>query len=220
MTKLLRGLVPELPSLHFQTQQTEGSIRPDMWGLSEGDPHVFVENKFWAGLTDNQPVAYLEQLSEYDHPTALLVVAPAARQQTLWRELSHRLQDAGMAGSERSPVAGVSHTAETELGPIIALTSWTNVLSVLEHEAVNDPGARGDLVQLRALCNAADNDAFSPVSLSEVSDQRTPAFVLQLSTIVQAAIDLAVTKGVLNLKGMMPQASAERIGRYFYFGAE
>ena len=72
MMKLLRGVAPNMPGLRFRTQQTEGSIRPDMWGYDEGEPRVFVENKFWAGLTDNQPVSYLRQLSEYTQPTVLL----------------------------------------------------------------------------------------------------------------------------------------------------
>ena len=74
--KLLRGIEADLPDLHFRTQQTEGSIRPDMWGFDGLDPRVFVKNKFWAGLTDNQPVSYIEQLSAFTQPTVLLVVVP------------------------------------------------------------------------------------------------------------------------------------------------
>ena len=44
MMKLLRGIVPDLPELQFRTQQTEGCIRPDMWGFAGVDPRVFVEN--------------------------------------------------------------------------------------------------------------------------------------------------------------------------------
>ena len=220
MTKLLRGILPDLPPLHFKTQQTEGAIRPDMWGFADSEPRVFVENKFWAGLTDNQPVSYLEQLAAYTQPTVLLVVAPAAREQTLWRELTRRLRNSGVSVCEHAAGAGIAEAAATQLGPIIALTSWTNILSVLEHETVDDPGARGDLVQLRALCDTADIDAFSPVSMVELSDQRTPALMLQLSSILQDAVDVAVTKGILNLKGTAPQASAERIGRYTYFRKE
>lgn len=214
MTKLLRGIVPDLPTLHFRTQQAEGSIRPDMWGFADADPRVFVENKFWAGLTDNQPVSYLKQLAAYVQPTLLLVVAPAAREQTLWREIVRRLVDAGISASERDATAGIVRSVATDLGPILALTSWPALLSVLEHEVADDQSARGDLVQLRALCDAADNDAFTPVSSSEVSDQRTPAFILQLGAIVQASVDLAVTENVLNITRLMPQASWERIGRY------
>lgn len=214
MMKLLRGIAPDLPALRFKTQQAEGSIRPDMWGLADNQPRVFVENKFWAGLTDNQPVSYLKQLAAYPKPTVLLVIAPAAREHTLWRELRHRLAAAGFSMTVRSLAAAVPCTADTQTGPILALTSWGSVLSVLEHECADDPSARGDLIQLRALCDSADAEAFVPVSRSEVTDQRAPAFVLQLGAIVHAAVDLAVTLKALFIGGLRPQASWERIGRY------
>ena len=77
LLKLLRGIEPSLPPMRYKTQQVEGTIRPDMWGFSEGEPRLFIENKFWAGLTDNQPVSYLQQLATYSNPSILLVVAPA-----------------------------------------------------------------------------------------------------------------------------------------------
>ena len=64
MIKLLQGVVPEMPELRFQTQQTEANSRPDMWGYFENEPRVFIENKFWANLTENQPVAYIEILAK------------------------------------------------------------------------------------------------------------------------------------------------------------
>ncbi len=216
MTKLLRGIIPDITQISFKTQQAEGTIRPDMWGFADTEPCVFVENKFWAGLTDNQPVSYLEKLANYPQPTVLLVIAPSAREHTLWRELNHRLLDASISVTERDTAAGVFQSVATQLGPILALTSWANVLSMLEHEAVDDPGARGDLVQLRALCDAADNEAFVPVSNLELSDQRTPAFILQLSSIIQAAVDCAVTENVLRVNKLRPQASWDRIGRYVW----
>jgi hypothetical protein len=214
MMKLLRGIVADLPALQFRTQQTEGSIRPDLWGLEGIDPRVFIENKFWAGLTDNQPDSYLQQLASYRQPSLLLFVAPAAREHTLWRELSRRLADAGVPVAEHDAAPGIARAVVTELGPVLALTSWTNVLSALEHEVADDPRTKGDLAQLRALCDAADVDAFAPVSMEELTDQRTPALVLQLGSIVQAAVDLAVTENALDVTRLMPQASWERVGRY------
>lgn len=217
MTTLLRGIIPDLPPLRYRTQQTEGSIRPDMWGYVDSEPRVFVENKFWAGLTDNQPVYYLKQLATYSEPTVLLVVAPAAREHTLWRELTRRLDDdPDISWSECEAPAGVAHVAETQQGPILALASWINVLSVLEHETVDDPGARGDIVQLRALCEAADLDAFTPVASVELSDQRTPAFILQLNSIVQATVDASVAENVMSINGLRASSSWERIGRYVW----
>ena len=214
MTKLLRGIIPDLPPLRFKTQQTEGAMRPDMWGFADTEPRVFVENKFWAGLTDNQPVTYLKRLAARSQPTVLLVIAPSAREQTLWRELLRRLDEAAISVSEREAAAGVTYCGATQLGPILALTSWTKILSVLEHEAADDPGARGDLSQLRGLCDAADSEAFTPASKEQLSDQRMPAFIIQLSAVVRAAVDLAVTQNVLSINRLKPQASWERIGRY------
>src|SRR5207247_1008513 len=101
MTKLLRGIIPDLPPLRFKTQQAEGVMRPDMCGFADTEPRVFVENKFWAGLTDNQPVTYLKRLAGCSQPTVLLVIAPSEREQSLWRELRRRLRDAGISVTER-----------------------------------------------------------------------------------------------------------------------
>ena len=214
MMKILRGVIPELPQLYFKTQVAEGSIRPDMWGFADTEPRVFVENKFWAGLTENQPVSYLEKLSVYSYPTVLLFIAPVARGHTLWREMNRRLSEAEISISEQEPTAGIPHIAKTGLGPLLALTSWTNILSILEHEAVEEPGTRGDLTQLRSLCDSADIDAFAPLSREELSDQHTPAFILQLNSIIQEATDLAISEGIISVDGLRPQASGERIGRY------
>jgi len=220
MTTFLRGIIRDLPPLQFVTQQTKDTIRPDMWGFAESEPRVFVENKFWAGLTDNQPVSYLKQLAAYPQPTVLLVVGPAARTHTLWRELTQRLIHAGISVSELDAAAGIARSARTQLGPILALTSWTSVLSALEHETVDDPNARGDLVQLRGLCDAADRDAFVPVSATALSDQQTPAFILQLGSIVQAAVDCAVSENYLSVNALRPQASWDRIGRYVWVSGD
>ncbi len=66
-------------------------MRPDMWGMDGSEPRVFIENKFWAGFTDNQPVEYLKLLAKYSQPSVLLVVVPEARQETIWRELKQRM---------------------------------------------------------------------------------------------------------------------------------
>lgn len=220
MMKLLRGVAPHMPRLWFRTQQVDGNNRPDMQGCDdEGHTHVFVENKFWAGLTENQPVSYLRILAECAQPTILLVVGPEARKETLWRELNQRLTNNNISAGTDA-ISGIFRFATTSTGPILALTSWKILLDALEPEVADNKSARSDLLQLQALCTTADCDAFLPISLEELSNQHTPALILQLSSIVQTTVDHAVTKGILNLKGTMPQASTERIGRYAYLGNE
>lgn len=220
MMKLLRVIAPDLPMLRFKTQQSEGGIRPDMWGYADDQPRVFIENKFWAGLTDNQPVSYIRQLAEYQQPTVLLVIAPAAREQALWRELCRRLDAEGVGYKDHIAGGAVGCSAVTSTGAILALTSWGSVLSVLENECIDSPTAKADITQLKGLCDSADADAFAPVSRAEVTDQRLPAFVIQLGSIVQAAAELAFTRQIISLRDLRPQASWNRIGRYVRFPCE
>jgi len=217
LMRILHGIVPDLPSLHFRTQQTEEGIRPDMWGFDQNIPRVFIENKFWAGLTENQPVAYLRQLSKYPPPGVLLLVVPAARQETVWRELRRRLDDAKVSVIDQESSASNLRVVATDIGPFLAITSWAHLLFAIEAELADEPQVMNDLIQLRSLCDAADSHALAPLSPAELTNQRLPAFVLQLNSIVQGAVDLGVTEGILSIDGLRPMSSWERTGRYGSF---
>lgn len=194
-----------------------------MWGLDGDTPRVFVEFKFWAGLTEKQPVKYLSLLTGYPSPTVLLVVVPAARLETVWRELKHRLVVADVPTSRRDSSVSVPYAVATDSGPILAITSWAKVLTAIEvelgDERTADTRAKNDLLQLRALCEAADLDAAKPFSSTDLTNQNIPALVLQLSSVVQLAVTLGVSEGVLSLKGTLPMANWERAGRYMWFGS-
>ncbi len=218
LMKLLRSMEPSIPDLRFQAQQSEDNIRPDIWGFNENEPRVYIENKFWAGLTENQPISYLKKLSEYNQPTILLVIGPEAREQTLQRELLYRLNEDDISISESNEIE--NHKVvyfRTSLGPILAITTWKKILSVLELEASDDSSAINNLLQLRSLCESADIDAFLPISSFEKTNQRIPALILQLGSIIQASIDLAVNKKIVNTSGFKPMASWNQIGRYATF---
>jgi hypothetical protein len=219
MMKLLKAITPTMPDLIFKTQMVEGSIRPDMWGYRGDKTRVYIENKFWAGLTENQPIAYLKQLSKCTQPSILLVVVPEVREQTVWQELNRRLIKEGVSTIKTETPPGLVHTAETSIGPILAITSWTKLLAFLELELADEPSARSDLLQLKALCDAEDTDAFTPLSAEEISDQRTPKLLLQLSAAVDGSAKLGITEAILDTKGLMPQSSSERIGRYIKFNS-
>ena len=77
-----------------RTQVTgEEGARPDLVGFDEsGQERVLIEAKFGAGLTENQPVAYLKRLPD-GQPSALLFVVPSARVESLWAELRRRVSE-------------------------------------------------------------------------------------------------------------------------------
>lgn len=227
LMKFLRGIA-KLPSLQFRTQQSDDNTRPDMCGFDGAAVRVFIENKLWAGLTENQPVNYLNRLAECAQPSVLLMVVPAARQIAMWRELRRCIEDAkvSISSSWGDTVGGV-HLVVTGIGPILALTSWEVLLSALKTEFTDEPQAKSDLLQLSALCDAAESQAFVPMSSAEVTDQRTPAFFLQLNSIREGSVEKPITAGDLSLKRLfvtnpkqgqlLPQSSWKRFGRYVCF---
>ena len=93
----------------------------------------------------------------------MLVVVPVARLETVWRGLTHRLAKANVPISHRNPSVNVPHVVAADAGPVLAITSWAKVLSAIEAELV-DESQRNDLLQLRALCDAADLGAATPFS--------------------------------------------------------
>jgi hypothetical protein len=219
LMRLLRDIAPELPDLTFKTQLTEDTARPDMWGVHAERAHVFVENKFWAGLTENQPVRYLNILTDSDPKGILLFVAPKERCIALWRELTRRLDLAGISVEQLPKTGGLVCAARTSPGPVVALASWDGVLSMIEAAVADDPRGTDNVNQLRSLCATANENAFTPISPFETSDQRMPAFILQLGRIVQEASAEAASQGHIRVDGLRPSATWDCIGRYVKFAS-
>ena len=214
----LRKLIPDMPDLHFRTQVGERGIRPDMWGYNGMEPHIFVENKFWAGLTENQPVAYLHELATHSHPTLLLMIVPGAREQTMVIELIRRLREAEI---DYQPVEirhkGFVWGVKTGGGPWLALTSWPRVIDILA-AAAEDIDAKNDLALLLSLCEAADIDRFMPLNPEALTDQMTPTLILQLGQIIRETCELGVRESLMNKDGLHEISNWEKFGRYIWLG--
>jgi len=161
--------------LHFRTQKMyeDGTI-PDLVGLrSDGTRQVIGEMKFWAGLTDKQPVEYLKLLPD-DYGGLLLLVAPRSRLRALWSQCERRI-----AEDER-----LSFTSETEtgvdsisarLGPhMIAVVSWGRLLSFLHRKLAlaDDPSALSDLRQLKGLVDRIEREGFIPFHSDDLAPER------------------------------------------------
>lgn len=217
LLKMLRGVKPDLPNLNFQTQKGEDNKRPDMWGLEGGRPCVFIENKFWAGFTENQPVEYIKLLAGHDTEGLLLMVVPAVRQESAWREMLKRLSEAVIGYDEQKPTADIPRLIKTSLGPLLALTSWSKLLQSIDDELADEPQTRNDLIQLSALCETAANDAFIPLSAEELTNQRHPAMVSQLVKVITRVYEVGLTEGFFSGEGVSTASSFERIGRYVKF---
>lgn len=217
LQKMLRGVKPDLPNLIFQTQQSEDNKRPDMWGIDSGQPCVFIENKFWAGFTENQPVEYIKLLASHNSEGILLMVVPAVRQESAWREMLKRLSEAAIGFNDQKATADIPRVVKTNLGPLLAITSWSKLLQSIDDELADEPQARNDLIQLKALCETAESDAFIPLSAEELTNQRMPAMVSQLVKVIVKVHEIGLTEGLFSSDGVSAASSFERIGRYVKF---
>lgn len=208
----------ELPdTLLFRTQATGSDMAiPDLVGTdSESRQVLLVEAKFWAGLTDNQPVAYLNRLpSQADG--LLLFVAPALRSETLWSELLRRCQDEHFAVAQSHNDIAQDFKA-IKVGPThtLALASWRAVLVFIQRalETEGEFSAASDVQQLQGLCERMDSDAFLPLRSEELTSD-TGARIVQYCEIVNEAIGQASAADIASTEGLRPTQGPGFYGRY------
>ena len=87
------------PRHHIQAEKGNDGNQPDMTIHDMNDPsrlRVLIENKFWADLTNKQPVGYLKELPE-DVSSALLFIVPSDRVRQIWNELKRRCVNKGFS---------------------------------------------------------------------------------------------------------------------------
>jgi hypothetical protein len=196
---LLQAAQPGLPgNLHFTTQETFDGCRLDMCGRTDNGAPVFIENKFWAALTGNQPVAYLERLARQQIPSLLVFIVPEQRRTSLWHELLSRLAVEGVAhkevGAHLVEIVGKPHSQR------LHMSSWTAVFKALEG---GDERARANLEQLKGVCHAAKEADLTPLVQEELIDTRVPARLMQYTNIVINVVEAGCP-------GVFPAASRDR----------
>ncbi|RKG98605.1 hypothetical protein D7X74_40105 [Corallococcus sp. CA047B] len=221
--RFLEGLgVPPPQVVSFSAQQSEeNAARPDLRGADKsGAPVLFIEAKFWAGLTDHQPVSYLRALPS-DRPTTLLFIVPEARRQMLWRELLVRckegFQESAAFESERQSVA--------QVGPnrFLAISAWKPFLESLQSAALSqgDRVSSENLNQLLGLCTREDTTAFLPLRQEELSagiGQRIFQFGALVDEVCESAVEQKIcVRGPSGGSKLSYYRTVRLAGHDFYF---
>ncbi len=200
-----------------ETQVTaEDGSRPDLVCFDTGgEKRIIVESKFWAGLMDNQPNAYLEQLPQSGR-AVLLFIAPDVRIGTLWVAINDMLVKGGiqlesMDSPARVPTARLPGTERH-----LMLVSWTNLLTSMSVVA-EDADVRAEIMQLRGLAQRQDEEAFLPLHSEELS----PAFARRMKDFARLVDDVVDTRGVregfMSTQGLRATPQKHGYGRYFRF---
>ena len=203
------------PIARTETQFTvdEGS-RPDLAGFDEEqEVRLFIEAKFWAGLTDNQPNGYLAQLPD-DGPSALLFVVPEARLEALWSEV-YELADweYGLVRSDESGHLRSAPIVDTQCH--LMMTSWRALLDRMAAHAgaVGDTRIAGDIVQLMGLTEQMDTDAFLPLRPEELGPE-IPRRMMNLTRLVNDATNRMIEVGWVDVTGLRVTPLETGYGRY------
>ena len=133
-----------------------------------GNLRVLVENKFWTGLTEAQPVDYLKMLPE-DVNSGILFIVPRQRVTTFWNVLRAQCLPAGLDVPMEPEVAG-RVTWSQVAGRLMLVTDWQHVVDILE-VAADRPEIRSDINQFRRLVERLENvEAFPALRPDEVTN--------------------------------------------------
>jgi hypothetical protein len=201
----------------FETQDHENNTRPDLVGKdNKNRPVVILEAKFWAGLTDNQPVKYLYRLPN-DIGGILAFICPSLRLHTLWPELKRRCEESANKILNEKEVAPEYHYAKLQSNCVLAIFTWRYLLKdMLENEEIKqDSKTSNDIHQLLGLCEHIDSKEFLPVRSEELSPQFGRRCV-DFSQLVDKVAKEAVAQGICRKERLKPTGGIGYYNRYLY----
>lgn len=194
------------PKYGVKTEQGDDGGRapgiPDMKIFdTQGNLRVLVENKFWAGLTDAQPVAYLRMLPE-DVSSGLLFIVPSQRVTMVRTELGMRCQDAGLDVGQEWRGQGRVKWMSVGANARVLVTDWQNVFDTLEG-AADGQDIRSDIFQIRGLAEALEDwQAFLPLRSDDVTNADIPRrisnYIHLIRDICTELLGAGMTGGAVN----------------------
>lgn len=184
--------------------------RPDISGLDEhGEEALIIEVKFWASLTPNQPIKYLERLGA---GKVMLFICPSGRVRSLYDELRLRLKRADWSFLENSG----AHIFRLPDDRFMMVKSWTDILGHLAL-ALQESGERAlqsDLEQIAGFCAVIDREAFVPYRNEDLS----PSLARTVSSFYDLAdqvLEELRKQGEISTQGM--NATGQKYGYTRYF---
>ena len=181
-------------------EERHGDGIPDLTIRDAGGVvRVLVENKFWAGLTETQPVGYLDQLPS-DVSAALLFVVPHTRLHSVWAELKERCATKKVDLTDEAKTDDIAWSRSGNR--ILAITSWKHVLAQLQqagsaggHDAIEQ-----DIIQLRGLTDLMNTAEFLPLREDEITSATLARRLLNYTALIDELVERLVADGLADTK--------------------
>ncbi|MFC2064273.1 hypothetical protein ACFLXB_04155 [Chloroflexota bacterium] len=209
--------IPILSNLKFETQNYDDNDKaiPDLIGKdSDGTTVLLGEAKFWAGLTNNQPVTYIHRLTQ-SKGTLLIFFAPSKRFQTLWPELHYRCNRANILFSEQETEISEIKIARIQEKQFLVLISWRSLLNTIYQSLVTEGESEmaGNVHQLQSLCEKMDETAFLPIKSEELTSNNSRRY-LQFCDLVDEVTNILVSEKFASVKRLKAQGQRYGYSRY------
>ena len=136
--------------------------RPDMVGVdSRGNETPLYEMKFFASLTNNQPLTYIDRLNK-NNGKCLVFICPSSRCTSLWSKLYDLCKERHIEQVDSSCIL-VDNVA-------LSICTWSEIIDSLEQVASTTAIAySSDLKQLKDYCAYIEDEAFIPFSADDLS---------------------------------------------------
>ena len=190
----------------------QDQARTDLQGFNEREETVAIfENKFWAGLTDNQPGTYLGRLCVPDGVLAFLV--PATRVPLITHELLLRIRSTSLSVDFQRE--GEADVARLQSGCTLVVASWSALLGVVGAalEAAQEYDNCADLRQLEGLVAKMELEGFRPFTSADLTGD-TPRILLRLCEVVDGAVQQLLTRPFADKRNLKATAGQGYYGHY------
>ena len=165
----------EFEDINYLTQNVGAKLeRPDISGIdNSGKEVIILEAKFWASLTDNQPIKYLNRLGEN---SILMFICPTLRVRPVFDELNMRLQKANFSNQ----IKNENHSFKLNNNKTLIVKTWQEILGTIRIQLVqdNEQILLSDLDQIIGLCETIDNNSFQPYQ----SEDFAPSFAKKINS--------------------------------------
>lgn len=184
--------------------------RPDISGIDEnGNEVVMVEAKFWASLTDNQPLKYLERLGGN---SVLMFVCPSLRARSIFEELHIRFKKAAVDFQPNFS----NNTFVFQNNQHLIVKTWQEVLGSIRIQLVQDSEhvLLSDIDQIIGLCELIDSNAFLPYQ----SEDFAPAIAKKINSyydLTDKVVDELKKRGLADTANL--NATPQKYGYTRYF---
>lgn len=158
----------QLPELNYISQISKTDLgRTDISGVDiNGNEIIIFEAKFWASLTENQPISYLKRMPNH---SVLVFICPSLRKSSLYIELMKKLNEQSVEFESDENLLKF----ELEDNKFILIQGWTEILEPIKTilKANNQDNFVSDIDQIIGFCEIIDKNSFIPLNDKDVSPE-------------------------------------------------